>query len=143
MTTDRRPTETESYRGLHRPRLATDARLLVGLDRIGSHCNPCVATNLTIRRINRRDSAVVQVVGGAALGAAMQRSLAHYFTWLNGNDFFSSTVGLRLPPPCAVGESDWQATKTTPGAAFPSPFAAGGGKRGGTGKGVERRIGSQ
>ena len=44
----------------------------------------CVATNLTIRRINRRDSAVIQVVVGAALGAAMQPNLAHYFTWLNG-----------------------------------------------------------
>ena len=66
-----------------RSRLAADLWLLNGLDRRALWGNTCVATNLTIRRINRRDSAVVQVVGGAALGAAMQRNLAHYFTWLN------------------------------------------------------------
>ena len=74
------PPEAGAGRGMTWSRLAADLWLLKGLDRKASWGNTCVATNLTIRRINRRDSAVV----GAALGAAMQRTLAHYFTWLNG-----------------------------------------------------------
>ena len=71
--------EADANRGMTRSRLAADLWSLKGLDRRTLCCNICVATNLTIRRINRRDSAIV----GAALGAAMQRNSAHYFTWLN------------------------------------------------------------
>ena len=67
-----------------RSRLAADLWLLKGLDRKAMWGNTCVATNLTIRRINRRDSAVSQVVGGAAPDVPIHCGLAHYFTWLNG-----------------------------------------------------------
>ena len=80
----RRPAEADSSRGVTRSRLAADSRSPVGLDRISLCCNSCVATNLTIRRINRRDSAVVEVVRGEAPDVTVHRDLAHNFTQLNG-----------------------------------------------------------
>ena len=76
--------EADANRGVTRSRLAADLWLVNGLDRNAIWGNTCVATNLTIRRINRRDSAVSQVVGGAAPDVPLHRGLAHYFTWLNG-----------------------------------------------------------
>ena len=78
-----RHTSIDCRNPLTRKRTA-DLWSLKGLDRRKLCSNSCVATNLTIRRINRRDSAVIQFVVGAALGGAKQRNLAHCFTWLDG-----------------------------------------------------------
>ena len=65
--------------------LAADLWLLKGLDRKAMWGNTGVALDQPrICRINRRDSAVSQVVGGAAADVPLHCGLAHYFTRLTG-----------------------------------------------------------
>ena len=80
-----------------RSRLAADLWLLKGLDRNVLYCNTCVATNLTIRRTSRRDSAVSHVAGGAAPGIPMQGescALLHLAKRLLKREFYAEMCRL-------------------------------------------------
>ena len=94
MPVDGERAEAEANRGMTRSRLAAGPMVTQKARPKNVVLHSCVATNLTIRRINRRDSAIAQVIGGAALGAAMQRNLVHYFTWQSG---YESQTSLPLP----------------------------------------------